>query len=153
MPAKNPFTDKQHDILLKAVTRASLDKRRFKNQEQLALAIGMTQPSLSAYLQGKWRAGVEKAKGIAHLEGVTLEELVGPYKKEKAVKPSKKTLRGDYPNLDTCIDFYATTHAWSAWTIAAAHAGFYGPEDFTPPKWAEKLDALEKMLEKARKVA
>ena len=151
MPAKTPFSDKQHEVLLRAVTRASQDKKRFKNQEQLALAVGMTQPSLSAYLLGKWRVGIEKAKGIAHLEGVTLEELIGPYKKEKAALASKKKLRGDYPNLDTCIDFYATTHSWSPWTVAAAHAGFYGPEDFPPPKWAQKLDELEKVMETSRK--
>lgn len=151
MPAKTPFTDKQHAVLHRAVQSASKDKKRFKNQEQLALAIGMTQQSLSAYLLKKWKVGVEKATAIAHLEGVTLEQLVGPYKKEKPVKASKRNLSGNYPNLDTCIDFYATTHAWSPWTVAAAHAGFYGVEDFPPPKWVEKLSALEKLLDESRK--
>ncbi len=151
MPVKTPFTDKQHEILLRAVKHASQDKKRFKNQEQLALAIGMTQPSLSAYLLGKWRPGVTIARGIAHLEGVTLEELVGEFGVKDEGKTGAKVKKSGYPNLETCIDFYASTHTWAAWTLAAARAGYFGPEDFPPPRWMEKLDGLEKLLDRSRK--
>lgn len=151
MPAKTPFTDKQHATLHRAVKSASEDKKRFRNQEQLALAIGMTQPSLSAYLLGKWRPGVQIARGIAHLEGVTLEELVGPFGVKETEKAGAKVKKSGYANLETCIDFYASTHTWSPWTLAAARAGYFGPEDFPPPKWLERLDGLEKLLDRSRK--
>ena len=154
MPAKTPFTPKQHDLLLRVVQEAVKDKKRFKNQEQLALAIGITQPSLSAYMKGKWKPGVKIARAIAHLDGQTLEDLVGPFATaadEPTPKKGRAASASRYPNLETCIEFHASTREWSPWVLAAARAGYFGPEDFVAPKWPEKLDSLEKIMQSARK--
>ena len=154
MPAKSSFSQKQHEILLSVVRRAAENKKKWKNQEQLALAIGITQPSLSGYLGGKWKPGVKIARGIAHLEGTTLEDLVGPFgEKDEEEKPSRarRVEASGHPNLELCVQFHASTHVWSPWTIAATRAGYFGPEDYPAPKWPERLNALEAAMEKARK--
>jgi DNA-binding XRE family transcriptional regulator len=152
MAAKRAFTDEQYDSLIAAVRRALADKKRFRNQEALALALKLTQPSLSAMLHGKWKPGITTARAIANLEGMTLEDMIGPFAEDDGAPVAPRS--GDLPgftNLKKCIEFYAGSKHWSPWTIAAAQAGFYGTTDFTPPQWEGKLDQLERALEKVRR--
>lgn len=153
MAAKRVFNDEQLKALMAAVRRALADKKRFRNQEELALALNITQPSLSAMLHNKWRPGVTVARAIANLEGMTLEDLIGPWAEEErpASAPPPTILHAGPAGLQKCIDFYGGTKHWSQWTIAAARAGFFGSSDFAPPQWETKLDYLERAMEKARK--
>ena len=151
MAAKRAFTDEQYDTLISVVRRSLADKKRFRNQEALALALKLTQPSLSAMLHGKWKPGVTTARAIANLEGMTLEELIGGFAEEPAPSERANGTSGGFTNLTKCIEFYAGSKNWSAWTIAAANAGYFGTTDFTPPQWEAKLDSLERALDKARK--
>jgi transcriptional regulator with XRE-family HTH domain len=153
MAAKRAFTDEQYDALIAAVRRALADKKRFRNQEALALALKLTQPSLSAMLHGKWRPGVTTARAIANLEGMTLEDMIGAFADDEGPAPRTAGEFNGFTNLKKCIEFYAGSKHWSPWTIAAAQAGFYGPTDFTPPQWEGKLDQLERALEKVRRGA
>jgi transcriptional regulator with XRE-family HTH domain len=151
MPAKPAFTEPQIRILRETAKRL---RRSFKSQEEFALALGVTQPSVSALIRGKWRPGITTAKAIAHLDQTTLEELVGPYGKTEDAGHADaiaNTNAPRYPNLEACIRFYAGTRSWAQWTIAAARAGFWGESDLPPPAWPERLDALEKGLERLRR--
>ena len=152
MAAKRAFNDEQYDTLIAAVRRALANKKRYPNQEALALALNLTQPSLSAMINGKWRPGVTTARAIANLEGMTLEDMIGPYADDPApvVRPNG-AMPGGFTNLTKCVEFYAGSKQWSPWTIAAAQAGYFGTTDFTPPQWEGKLDQLERALERARK--
>lgn len=151
MAAKRVFTDEQYETLMAAVRRARADKKRFRNQEALALALKLTQPSLSAMLHDKWRPGITTARAIANLEGMTLEDMIGPFAEEEPPAPGRAGEPNGFTNLTKCIEFYAGSKHWSTWTIAAARAGYFGTTDFTPPQWEAKLDSLERALEKARK--
>ncbi len=153
MAAKRSFTEEQYEALIAAVRRALSDKKRYRNQEELALALKITQPSLSALIHRKWRPGVTVARAIANLEGMTLEAMIGPFADDEPAPKSSSDAGGPFENLTVCIRFFSTTRHWSPWTIAAARAGFFGNADFAAPEWASKLDVLEKALEKARKVA
>lgn len=128
-------------------------RKRFKNQEQLALALHITQPSLSALMRGKFKPSVTLAKAIANLDSQTLEDLVGPYGESSApsAKGSSPFAASSFPNLEICIRFHSGQKHWAAWTVAAARAGFFGDEDFPGPSWVPHLDGLEKALERARK--
>ncbi len=155
MPAKPPFTDAQYRILLDTAKRV---RRNFKSQEDMALAIGIAQPSLSALLKGKWKPGVKNAKHIAQLDQRTLEDLIGPY---ADVEPPARRQKGAskmgeqamFPNLEVCIQFHSGKKSWSAWTLAAARAGYWGSQDIPAPDWEAKLDALEKTLDRGRKAS
>lgn len=151
MPAKAPFSKAQYDVLLSTLKSI---KKRFKNQEQLALALNITQPSLSALLHGKWKPSVTVAKAIAHLDSRTLEDLIGPYgepDQEKTDYTAAIAHLPPYPNLEVCVRFFRTEKSWSPWTLAAARAGFFGDNDIPPPGWSERLDFLERSLDKLRK--
>jgi DNA-binding XRE family transcriptional regulator len=150
MPKKVTFTDEQIETLFAVLEKAAKDKKRFKNQEALALAVGLTQPSLSALLRHKWRPGVTTARAIANLAGETLEDMIGPLDGPDAERPSTGALAVAFANLETCIRFYSGTKSWSPWTIAAARSGFFGETDFPAPSWPEKLDGLEQCLAKLR---
>lgn len=159
MPKRVAFSDEQLRVLFATVAKASADKKRFRTQADLAMALKLTQPSLSSLLHRKWKPGLETAEYIAQLESVSLKDLIGPYEGEEKVKPGP-SLRPRaisssggmvFPNLDVCISFHAGSKHWSAWTIAAAQFGYFGNKDFQPPQWVEKLDALEKLLDRARK--
>lgn len=151
MPAKHTFSKAQYDVLAATLKKI---RKRFKNQEQLALALHITQPSLSALMKGKWKPSVTVAKAIAHLDSMTLEDLVGPYggeaesTVEKAEHPFLPT---PFPNLEVCVRFHGEMKKWSPWTLAAARAGYFGVDDLPPPAWTDRLDSLEKALERARK--
>ena len=166
MPAKPVFNAHQMEIIHATARKVwkekfSWMKKRTKDhppgQEAMALALGITQQSVSSLLKGKYKPGLRVARNIANLDGQTLEALIGDFEDEEAPKSSVPTLPGlassTFKNLDICIQFYASTKHWSPWTIAAARAGFFGTSDFAAPEWASKLDALERALEKARKAA
>jgi transcriptional regulator with XRE-family HTH domain len=146
MAKKVVFTPEQIDTLMATVRRAQKDKKRFKNQEALALALDLSQPSLSNMLAGKWNPGLSTARHIANLAGMTLEELIGPVDGGPTERPSSTSLAGNYPNLEACVRFYAGTKSWAPWTVAAARAGFFGEADLQPPAWADRLDALDRHL-------
>lgn len=153
MPTKKRdsiFSDAQARTLVETVAKA---RKKFKNQEELALAIGITQPSLSNFLRGKWRPGLGTAQAIAHLDGRTLEELVGPVRIERAPDSSPSMGAPRFPNLEVCVRFHDGTRSWSAWTLAAAREGYFGEKDLPAPSWAAKLDELEASMRKSRKQA
>jgi transcriptional regulator with XRE-family HTH domain len=143
MAAKNPFSKAQQELLLRTVKK---HRTRFKNQEELALALGISQPSLSNMLRGKWAPGVTVARAIAHLDGTTLESLIGEFGEPTQGTRTAAAAGAGYPNLATCVDFYRATREWPRWVIAAAEAGYFGPTDVAPPEWAARLDELAAKL-------
>lgn len=159
MPAKAVFTKEQHKLIQQAAVRVW--EAQFKDlsspQKKMALALKVSQQSVSNLLKGKYKPGLRVADEIATLDGKnTLEELVGPYGEEEVAAASGGERRpvvehGPFANLNVCVQFFASTKHWSAWTVAAARAGFFGNSDFQPPEWASKLDKLEVALERARK--
>lgn len=161
MPAKPVFTPDQHEEIVAAAVRVwqTKFKAQKKTQEEMALALGITQQSVSNLVRGTYHPGIRVARAIANLDGKTLEQLIGDYAvPEAAPLPVAEPAGAAYgasttmfPNLTTCLQFHASSKHWSPWTIAAARAGFFGNADFAPPEWAGKLDHLEKALEKARK--
>lgn len=169
--AKPAFNDEQQEILHAAAKRVWKQKFQAENktQEEFALSLGLSQQSVSALLKGTYRPGLVPARAIANLDGKTLEQLVGdfghvqvtvvndkaPDSREPVALLGPSPITGHAPgafkNLDVCLQFYAATKHWSAWTVAAARAGFFGNSDFAPPEWAGRLDKLEVALERARK--
>jgi len=61
------FTEPQLRVLISTIEKA---RKKFKNQEELALAIGLTQPSLSNLLHGKWKPGMAAASVHGLLSGL-----------------------------------------------------------------------------------
>ena len=141
------FTDEQKKILIAVVERAMLTKK-FRTQDQLALALGITQPSVSALLSGRWPPGMTTARAIAALEGKELEALIGRVATEPpATGKAKASAKGpNLSNLEVCVLFYAHSARWSPATIAAARAGLFGEGDVTPDRWPVRLDAIEAAL-------
>lgn len=154
MPAKPVFNEEQFDIIHAAALRVwKRLKADGKTQKDFALALGLTQQSISNLIKGTYRPGLKVATEIATLDGKELEDLVGdvaPPTTAPAAADAPSPGNGTYKNLDVCLQFYAATKHWSPWTVAAARAGFFGNADFAPPEWPAKLDALEKALERAR---
>ncbi len=161
MAAKPIFTDDQYEAIHSAALRVW--RKQFKDQPKaqvkMALALGVSQQSVSKLLKGEYRPGPKVAAEIAVLDGKeALEDLIGDFAEPSAALSAangdrERNDRGGFANLDICVQFFASTKHWSPWTIAAARAGFFGQADFAPPEWASKLDALEKALERARKVS
>jgi transcriptional regulator with XRE-family HTH domain len=149
MPAKPVFSKAQFDVLYDAARKA---RRKYKNQTDFALALGITQPSASALLDRKWKPGVKTARHIAEAVGQTLEELVGDFE-EIVTSAPRRIPDTRYPNLEVCVQFHEGRKAWAAWTLAAARAGVFGPTDYVAPEWAAKLDALDETLRKFQKIA
>lgn len=161
MPAKPVFNDEQLDTIRRAAMRVFKGKFAGESapQRKMALALGISQQSVSHLLKGNYRPGVKVATEIAVLDGYNdLEDLVGPFATATERKAEGGGMGGHdgdlhgFKNLDVCIQFHAATKHWSPWTIAAARAGFFGQADFAPPEWSGKLDTLEKVMEKARKM-
>lgn len=150
MPAKQVFTDDQVDILLGVVRR---HQKNFRNQTELAKALGITQPALSSMLARKWDPGVTTARHIATLERLDLEGLLPDWKGAPATMRPGGASQPDRPNLDKCLLWHEDEARWSPWTIAAAREGVYGTGDFAKAEWVMKLDALEKALQRVRKGA
>lgn len=148
MPAKPVFSKAQLEVLYDSAKKV---RRKFKTQQEAALALGLTQPSFSALLKRKWNPGQSTASAIAEALGVTLEDLIGPYEKSTMIRGAGEA--DMFPNLDVCIKFYAAKKKWSPWTIAAARAGFFGDIDFAAPDWEKRLDELEFSLSKVRKAS
>lgn len=156
MPAKPSFNEEQYEAIHSAAMRVW--RRQFKDQPKsqikMALALGISQQSVSKLLKGEYRPGIKVASEIAVLDGKEgLEELIGDFAMPATSPNAAYHAAGgsSFANLDTCIAFHAPTKHWSAWTIAAARAGFFGNADFAPAEWAPKLDHLERILEKARR--
>lgn len=157
MPAKPIFTDEQYEVLHTAAMRVW--RKHFKDQPKaqvkMALALGISQQSVSKLLQGHYRPGIKVATEIAVLDGKEdLEDLVGEFAAPAAampISPQQNGLSSGFANLDTCLAFFANSKHWSPWTIAAARSGFFGQADFAPAEWEPKLDQLEKVLERARR--
>jgi transcriptional regulator with XRE-family HTH domain len=160
MPAKPVFTKEQQRLVHDAALRVWETKFKGERgaQAKMALALGISQQSVSSLLRGTYKPGIKVATEIAILDGRgSLEELVGvfaePEGSERPMVGTEPEEAGRYANLTVCVRFFAATKHWSPWTIAAARAGFFGNADFAPPEWASKLDHLEKALERARKGA
>jgi DNA-binding XRE family transcriptional regulator len=150
---------------MKAVKRTKDTPARPGGQEAMALALGVSQQTVSALIDpdNKYKPGFKVATAVANLDGKTLDDLIGEYghddevvgDEENDVTPSgnKQPPVGPEPfaNLTTCINYNSSTKHWSPWTIAAARAGFFGLTDYPPPEWGMKLDTLERALEKVRK--
>lgn len=155
MAGKPVFNDEQKEILHETGKRVwARMKREGKTQEDMALAMGVSQQSISNLIKGTYSPGVKPARQLANLDGKTLEQLVGEFGVDDDGTPFEPLrVKGEsFKNLDVCIEFHAATKHWSPWTIAAARAGYFGLSDFAPPEWVGKLDSLEKALERARKV-
>jgi DNA-binding XRE family transcriptional regulator len=159
MPAKKPYTAEQEDLIHEAAQRVW--NRKFKGhpraQINMALALGISQQTVSKLLAGEYTPSPKVATEIAVLDGKeTLQDLIGEFPVAEAAHVAIASgLPGSepYKNLTVCIDFHASSKHWSQWTIAAARAGYFGNADFAPPEWALKLDYLEKVMQKARKVS
>ncbi len=160
MAAKPIFTKEQQRLIKEAALRVF--EAHFKGQrsaqKKMALALKVSQQSISSLLKGKYKPGIRVADEIATLDGkISLEELVGPYGKDSGDHDHHDTgapeTSGPYANLTVCIQFHASSKHWSSWTVAAARAGFFGNADFPAPEWAAKLDLLEKALERARRAS
>lgn len=105
----------------------------------MALALGLSQTSVSALLKGLYPPGAQVAEEIATLAGFdSLEDMVGPYymKRERAEE--------ELPNLQKCLDFYGTER-WKPWVVAMAKSGYF-PDDVSPKEWEGRLDTLEKQI-------
>lgn len=152
-PKKKPlFAAYQVKILIDTIKKHRKD---FKNQSDLAKALKLTQPALSNLLAGKWKPGMTTALATAELDGVELQDLIGPLQSGD-VPPSGMLPLSDeerFHNVDVCVKFFGTRKTWSPWTIAAAKAGVYGEQDYPSPEWEPKLDRLEKALAAVRKGA
>ncbi len=158
MSAKPIFTKEQHALIRAAAVRVweAQFKGQSSPQRKMALALGVTQQTISNLLKGKYKPAIRVADEIATLDGHhSLDELIGPYGKDNGAHASGGSVAPmkdePFSNLSVCIQFFAATKHWSPWTIAAARAGFFGTTDFPPPEWVAKLDSLEKTLERARK--
>lgn len=153
MAGKPVFTEEQHEVLHACALRVwKRFKAEKKTQEDMALALGISQQSVSDLLKGSYRPGYRPARMLANLDGKKLEQLLEGFSLEEP-SPEPSGRAGTFANLEVCIKFYASSRHWSPWTIAAAQAGFFGGADFAPPEWADKLEALERALDRARKVA
>lgn len=149
MPAKTVFSQAQLELLYESAAKA---RKKYKNQEEFALALGITQPSASSLLRRKWQPGLSTARHIAEALGQSLESLIGPIATIATSPGPKRTANtSGYPNLEICVQFHTGRKAWSAWTVAAARAGLFGPTDYSPPEWTPKLDALDETLRKFQK--
>lgn len=156
MAGKPVFTEEQHEVLHACALRVwKRFKAEKKTQEDMALALGISQQSVSDLLKGSYRPGYRPARMLANLDGKKLEQLLEGFSLEEpsSEAPALASGPGTFANLDLCIRFFASSKHWSPWTIAAAQAGFFGGADFAPPEWADKLEALERALDRARKVA
>jgi DNA-binding XRE family transcriptional regulator len=155
MPAKPIFSEDQYEVIHAAAMRVW--RKHFKEQPRaqvkMALALGVSQQSVSKLLKGEYRPGVKVATEIAVLDGKeSLEDLIGEFAAPAASRSEPRLGTSGFANLDVCIQFHAATKHWSPWTVAAARAGYFGHADFAPPEWVGKLDNLERALERARKV-
>ncbi len=156
MPAKPIFNDDQHEVLHAAALRVwKRFKGGHKTQEDLALALGISQQTVSSLIKGTYSPGLKVARNLAILDGKSLEQLIGDFAEPTAQHtPMPNGVHSSsFGKLDVCIQFHADSKHWSPWTIACARAGFFGPNDFPAAEWAAKLDTLERVLEKARKTA
>lgn len=174
MPKREDFTPAQQQVIrataqkvwrkqfqwMKAVKRTKTSPAKPGGQEAMALALGLSQQTVSALLDpdNKYKPGYRVAAAVANLDGKTLDDLIGEYSHEDQSteeEPESKAqpLVGpeSFANLTICIHYNSATKHWSPWTVAAARAGFFGLSDFPPPEWQSKLDQLEKALERARK--
>ncbi len=162
MPAKPVFRPEEYEEIVAAAHRVwqTQFKAHKKTQEEMALALGITQQSVSNLLRGSYHPGIKVARAIANLDGKTLEQLIGEDYAKPTVPPVAHAEQAataaygsgaQFPNLTVCLQFHSSSKQWSPWTVAAARAGFFGNTDFAPPEWSGKLDHLEKALEKARK--
>jgi|CXWL01.1.fsa_nt_gi transcriptional regulator with XRE-family HTH domain len=155
MSAKPIFTEEQYEEIRTAAKRVW--KYKFEaegqTQRQMALALGVSQQSVSNLLRGTYRPGLKIATEIATLDGKDLEELIGSFPSTPERQATRDLHGGPsaFPNLDICIQFHAASKHWSAWTVAAAKAGYFGLTDFAAPEWTTKLDGLERLMEKGRK--
>ena len=121
--------------------------KKLGNQKKLALAMGISQQSVASILSGSYRPAPDKAEQVALLEGFeSLEEMIGPYTKPEATPAPGATKSKTLPNLETCLSFHVGVKSWSPWVIAAARAGYFGPEDTTAPGWIRRLDELEEAM-------
>lgn len=147
MPAKTAFSDDQIEVLIGVLRK---HQKRFKNQTEMALALGITQPSLSSMLAGKWKPGLTTAKHIAALDQATLEDLLPDFRSVQSVRPGPGG-GSELVNLEKCLSWHDDEDRWATWTVAAARAGVFGTGDFAKAEWVVKLDALEKALARVRK--
>jgi transcriptional regulator with XRE-family HTH domain len=157
MAGKPLFTEEQHEVLHTAALRVwKRFKAEKKTQEDMALALGISQQSVSDLLKGTYRPGFRPARAIANLDGKKLEQLLEGFSASEGdadMSHGKHDHHLTFSNLDICIKFFASSKHWSPWTIAAARAGYFGTTDLEPPEWSSKLDYLEKALDRARKGA
>lgn len=152
MAGKPVFTEEQHEVLHACALRVwKRFKAEKKTQEDMALALGISQQSVSDLLKGSYRPGYRPARMLANLDGKKLEQLLEGFSLDEPAPETPSGHAAAFANLDVCIQFYASSKHWSPWTIAAARAGYFGGADFAPPEWATKLDTLERALDRARK--
>lgn len=125
----------------------------------MALALGITQQSVSNLLKGTYNPGWKVATNIANLDGQTLDQLLSHIEsppEELAIADTNTRIFGPLPlsalpNLKKCVDYHEDEGRWAPWTIAAAQAGFFGEKDFPTKEWENRLDRLQAVMEKGRK--
>lgn len=177
MSRKSHFSQAQREII--RATARKLWKSKFEwmkkvkktkthpghpgGQEAMALALGVSQQTVSSLIdpKGAYNPGFTVATAVANLAGMTLDQLIGDHEEPDEEEDEKQPVvvsalvvpspMNSFKNLDVCIEFMSSKKHWSQWTVAAARAGFFGNADFDAPEWINKLDMLEKVLDKARR--
>lgn len=157
MPKRNreTFDRRQKTLIHKVSNEVFRDKFKGKDKPQtkMALALGISQTSVSALLRGDYTPSVPIAEELAVLAGYeSLREMVGDYfqpgakegDEAQAVAAMVATGVKRYPNLRVCVEFHQ--RRWPAYVIAAAEAGFFRGEDVSPKEWEARLDGLQQRL-------
>lgn len=158
MPKRRHETFNRHQRAIIRKVANEVYEEKFKPlkapQKNMALALGLSQTSISALLKGAYVPSVQVAEELATLGGFsTLEEMVGKYymrgRAERGEIPPSSESGSQLPrgtsNLRKCLEFYGRSH-WKPWVVAAAEAGYFGDDDPSPTAWQKLLDDLEKKL-------
>jgi hypothetical protein len=148
--------------------------RHLKSEEREG---GVTGQAITQVLNSTNSPGAPIILGLATYLGITESEVLAPFR-PPIVEHGVRAIRRDhpegqapnmgdlvllqaaiegarYPKLENAIAFYGDDEParWSRATVIAARDGYFEGEnckDWTPPRWAEHLDALEGTLRQAK---
>ena len=142
------FTTDQERRLTEVAKKVFREQFKGKPKAQVSFgrALGkLSQSSVSALLNGTYVLGLKRAEYLAQLAGYdSLKDMIGPYlhDDDDADSSAELVTRSKFANLEKCIEYHGATE-WKPWVLAAARAGYYGDEDFTPKEWEKRLNSLQ----------